>query len=154
MSLCLLSLCYSDVMTCILAVSSILHRENQMTLEGSRAICQAEMGRRRKQKSWVKKNTWQRIFSAFQTWRIFPFFTNKRDAACVFQWLTKAFTSCSVITWGEKNWKKKMMKYREKLQNHQTSRHSKQLVTREEIVITVFSFSLFPPWHIQLYNIF
>jgi hypothetical protein len=32
------------------------------------------------------------------------------------------------------------MKYREKLQNHQTSRHSKQLVTREEIVITVFSF--------------
>lgn len=46
------------------------------------------------------------------------------------------------------------MKYREKLQNHQTSRHSKQLVTREEIVITVFSFSLFPPWHIQLHNIF
>lgn len=34
-----------------------------------------------------------------------------------------------------------MMKYHEKLQNHQTSRHSKQLVTREEIVITVF-FSL------------
>ena len=88
--------------------SSWIEWQLQTRKQGSRAICQAEMGREKK-KSWGKKEKTlgKRIFSVCQSWRISLFFPQVNAMPLVFFTGSRKLSRrvYSVITW--KNWKKK-----------------------------------------------